>query len=137
VEVESLLVLAADFVERGEPLPSSMREIVAHFLRLPKRRPLRIRKGMTRDYVVASAIAAVVAGTGLKPTRNKTQRLKEGTPSACLIVADALANQKISLSEDAVEKIWTAKQRSKRFPGSGNGRTWGPERMTPSCRKAA
>jgi len=110
-ECEPLLVLAADLIGRGEPMPASLRQLVAMTLRQP-RPPLRLtmeRIGKhERDRGIARAVEAVILDTGLKPTRNRVRRTKESSQSACSVVAEVLGNQKISLSEDAVEKIWAA-----------------------------
>jgi hypothetical protein len=108
-EVEFFLLLAANFIEHGEPLPMLLRELVVRSLRRP-RPPLSVtisRGGRdARDRAIAYAVQEIVRETGLKPTRNRTRRMKGAFPSACSIVADTLGNRKINLSEDAVEKIW-------------------------------
>jgi hypothetical protein len=108
-DVECLLLLAANFIEQGKPLPKPLRELVVRSLRRP-RPPLSVtisRRGRdARDRAIAYAVREIVRETGLKPTRNRTRRMKGAFPSACSIVADTLGNRKINLSEDAVEKIW-------------------------------
>jgi hypothetical protein len=117
-ECEFLLVLAADLIERGEPLPPSLRPLVGRTLRQP-RPPLRLTMAAigkhTRDRGIARAVEAIILDSGLKPTRNRARRAKDAPQSACSIVAQVLGNRKISLSEDAVEKIWSvhAKQLEK------------------------
>jgi hypothetical protein len=122
---ELCLVIAAYFVERGEPVPAPLRTLVASTLRetlMPKSEAEKKRNELyekrfprivgrpngNRNRSIASAVLHVAIDTGLKPTRNRAQRTKGAPQSACSIVHEALGWRKVNLSEDAVEQIWRA-----------------------------
>jgi hypothetical protein len=60
----------------------------------------------TRDITIANTITLVCRDFGLRPTRSRATRDKDGPESACSIVTKALSRLGIYMSEDAVEKIW-------------------------------
>jgi hypothetical protein len=121
-ECEPLLVLAADLIERGEPLPASLRQLVVTTLRLP-RPPLRLsmrgsgkrERKHGRDRAIWSTVNEVADKTGFRPTRNRAGRAKGAPPSACSIVAEVLGKLGVLLSEDAVEKIWLTHKNPKLY----------------------
>jgi hypothetical protein len=67
-----------------------------------------------RHLRIAGAIAMLVEGVGLYPTRSHLGRQQRG-PSACSIVAAALKQMHEQLDERTVEGIWYRHRRSPRI----------------------
>jgi len=66
---------------------------------------------MGRDSQIVKAVHAVSADFGIPPTRGDEWRGNDvNSPSACSIVARALAHYNIELSDVGVEKIWERKK---------------------------
>jgi hypothetical protein len=111
---ERLRLLAAEFIDRGEPLPGRLRQYVADLLREPlPPSPELMRRGRKklRDGVIVDTLLWVALFTGLNPTRNRTQRTT-AVQSICSIVSEVLTKDfKINLSEDSIEKLWLAHNR--------------------------
>jgi hypothetical protein len=105
---EALRAVAADLIERGERLPGALQKHVVELLRtpLPSSSFATYRKGQhTRNLIIGLTIGSICDATDLPATRNRQQRSDK--PSACSIVAEALAKEKAGcISEAAVEKIW-------------------------------
>jgi hypothetical protein len=96
---------------RGEPLPTEFAaynmDLAAGLLRSQQKSGPKKKDRMTRDWFVALAVALLLdrfGPAGLMPTRNSRQR---GRPSprrsACALAAEGYG----SMTEKAVEKIWT------------------------------
>jgi hypothetical protein len=103
---EALRRLAAEFLKRGEIMPEALQGYIVEVLcaPLPPSEFTTLRRGRAaRDLSIASTVATIAREFGLKPTRNRASREHV---SACSIVAGVLADLKINLSEDAVEKAW-------------------------------
>lgn len=99
-------MMALDLVERDEPLPPNLKKFVLDLLggRKPARRGGRpVQHTMARDLDIAIAVSNMVF-LGFRPTRNRSTV----SPSACSIVADALAAIGSALGERRVEAIWAA-----------------------------
>lgn len=56
---------------------------------------------------------------GYAPTRNRASIDKDGEPSACAIVADALRRRGFSMSERNVEAIWEKRGPERQYPRQG------------------
>jgi hypothetical protein len=103
-------MLAAALIERGEPLPTVLRPLIAAKLRelsvpdfSPSIRDVNPRFGRwIRDSAIGEAVTEVCKATGLSPTRNPATDI----PSGCSIVADALLQWGIDRGEALVEKAW-------------------------------
>jgi hypothetical protein len=133
-DIYFFLLIAANFIERGLPVPQTLRKMVAAELR-NHRAPFGIFKSakndkLWRDQAIANAISEVVGKTGLLPTRNRARRTKEN-PSACSLVAEWLGRPghrlliispagrertvtKPHISEDLVEKIWSGSVKNRK-----------------------
>jgi hypothetical protein len=108
---ELLRLTAAEFIERGDPLPHGLREYILDILRQPLPPPSDVagRGGRNwRDRVISDVLFYVALHTRLNPTRNHTQRAKT-IQSVCSIVSEVLRDDfKLNLSEDSIEKLWLA-----------------------------
>src|SRR5262249_57285206 len=72
----------------------------------PSEKATRRNGRLHRDHMISWAVL-FAEFAGLAPTRNQAQRYKDGAAhSACSLVADELKKRGISVSEDAVQKIW-------------------------------
>jgi hypothetical protein len=104
----ALRAVAADLIERGERLSGALQKHVVELLRtpLPPSSVATYRKGQhARNLTIGFTIESICEATDLPATRNRQQR--SDRPSACSIVAEALAEGKTGcISEAAVEKIW-------------------------------
>jgi hypothetical protein len=100
--------IAADLIERGERLSGALQKLVVELLRtpLPPSSIATYRKGQhSLNLIIWFTIENICEATNLPATRNRQQRSDK--PSACSIVAEALAEGKTGcISEAAVEKIW-------------------------------
>ena len=99
--------IAADLITEGLPLPSSLREYIASFLRtteLASRRGRKPNAKLVRNLMIMDAIEKVAYFCDLDPTRNRaTKRERE---SGCTIVVEALRRLGCPMKEAAVEKIY-------------------------------
>jgi hypothetical protein len=99
--------LASILLERGDPLPKSLRSFVVEFLRDPGKK-IAARPGpsgadlLHRNERIAMAIQAIVNRWKLKATRSAAT----GRASAASIAMEALAQTGLHLSEKAVNAIW-------------------------------
>jgi hypothetical protein len=66
----------------------------------------RRRPNTARDFSLIFVINALVVDYGLDATRNKTRTTR---PSACSIVAEALAETGHAISEEAIEAVWSSR----------------------------
>jgi hypothetical protein len=110
---EVLREAAARLIVEGKPLPPTLRYyVVEEVLRRATSTVARRKTGpnrdinTARDVTIGTAVSRVVEHHGFPQTRNKATRDKAGRDSACSIVADALEEVGIHMSEDAVEKVW-------------------------------
>jgi len=72
----------------------------------------RPKKNRARNWTIMNAVRRGVEA-GLKATRGRDQRHIRGAHSACSLVADELKKVGLKhMSEDAVEKIWRASEKS-------------------------
>lgn len=96
---------AAQLIEAGEPLPRELACYVGEFLRnpyIPKRNV--VPRDQTRDLYISMAVWQVMDRTGWRATRGRARTSK--SVSACQVVAAALEQLKIPVSEDSVDGIW-------------------------------
>lgn len=110
----ALRELILEFHDRREQLPTYLASYnmeIVHEIGERSPRPRGPKKSdiFLRNIVLASIIGDVAERFGLNPTRNRTAARK---PSACLIVAQALATNGMALSEDALVTIWKRHQRA-------------------------
>lgn len=109
---EALLGEAFFLLLKRQTLPDHIREYLQGLLQI---RQVRLNKKIgrgreangARDLFIAKAVYGVTQ-MGYRPTRNRATKDKEGAPSACSIVATALADLGVPMGEAAVEKIWVA-----------------------------
>jgi len=100
---------------RAEPLPRWLVEFLiwgtrdgARARRKGCRRTGRAYDNVDRDQIIANAVRHIIDVTGLDPTRNQEKKpRKNRKESGCSIVATALGLIGFSLSEKAVEKMWS------------------------------
>jgi hypothetical protein len=91
-------------IERALP-PSPWRDYALRDLR--RYVPTQARRGgieVRNQWIFYAALWATYCG--LKPTRSPAGRYKGSSHSACSLVAEGLKEIGLSLSEDAVKKIW-------------------------------
>src|SRR5262249_23000078 len=96
--------MAANLLERNVP-PSPWRDYILFILRnlAPSLSPRRKRQ--LRDGVIAFLVNDGIEA-GLRATRGRDQRYKNGAHSACSLVVDELKQFGLNLGEEALEKIW-------------------------------
>jgi hypothetical protein len=98
--------LTAD-VERYMPSSPERDYLVRLLQQLPAPSPeVLYRRGQhERNFTIAEAVRVGIDAGGLEVTRNKRRRGLRGGHSVCSLVAEELGRFRITLSEDAVEKI--------------------------------
>ena len=111
-------LLTAKFLERSVPLPECLRQwlvddlraLANHDLRRPKLYRITMPK-LYRDDHIWGAVEIIHKFFHIAPTRNYARRQHPNAAhSACSIVAQALSDNGVNLTEDAVEKIWRARR---------------------------
>jgi hypothetical protein len=104
--------MAANLLERNVP-SSPWRDFILYVLRKLNPPPLpKSQRHLWRDWTISTAVGWGVEA-GLKATRGRDQRYTNGAHSACSLVADELKRVGLHLSEDAVEKVWRAWEKTK------------------------
>lgn len=108
-DIFNLCSLAAELIERGEPLPGYLRDFIVKFLRRdpifkPSSKRGRKRGDLaSRDVFIDAVIAHIVKTWRFAATRNEAA----GRPSAASIVREGLEKgADIRLTEKAINKIW-------------------------------
>jgi hypothetical protein len=104
-----LSALAAELLERGEPLTGPLKVFVVKTLRRdpifesPTKRGPRPNDLIERNLCICEAVEHIIKAWKFAPTRNVATQ----TPSAASIARDALEHGvAVHLSEKAVNKIW-------------------------------
>jgi hypothetical protein len=114
-----LRFLAAMFLERGEPMPDGLRLWAIIELKSPHPQPrspgprLDQRKNVFRDAAILGTINTITSKYGVNPTRS---REPGAVISACQVVAEALGQLRVNVSELGVERIWNSRPGSKTKP---------------------
>ena len=110
-----LCALAAELIERGEPLPKHLKVFIVKFLRrdpifdIARKRGPRYGDLAHRDVCIIEAMQYIVKTWGFSATRNSASRDGAKHPSAASITREALEKgAKLHLTEAAVNKIWQA-----------------------------
>jgi hypothetical protein len=101
----ALRELAAEMLDRGQPLPSVLASYTVEVLhpRLPRLRGQKKAANLLQDVSVVALIMTLVERFGLSPRRNPASN----HPSACSIAATALSEAGLHRgSEEGIRKIW-------------------------------
>jgi hypothetical protein len=98
----------------GHMLPDDAREYLLRLLsEKPAKPPRRGRPAAksSRDFWIAQTVGRLVEKHGVAPTRNRASADKDERPTtACGIIARALRELGVNLSETAVETIWSRRR---------------------------
>ena len=104
-----VLEIAAQHIEQYWPLPLFLRDFVSWRLReikdLAVKRSRRASRNFLRDFIIVNRITKVVS-LGFHATRNEASERE----FACAIVARAIREAGLDLSEAAVVKIWSRRR---------------------------
>jgi len=130
-----LRLVAAKFIEHDEPMPDILRRWLiaelktAHAQQRNAPSPCE-RANVFRDAAILGAVKTISAKYEIAPTRNRNSNA--APTSACQIVAEALGQLRVNVSELAVEKIWNNRPFPKMEPfftldgiDIGKVSTWG------------
>jgi len=97
------------FGELAGTIPEPVRKRAIEFLK--QCQPPTGRRGgyslAWRDQVIIETVDFLCAKYSLEPTRNPARQTGEHSPCACSIVAEALRELGINLTEKAVSNIWS------------------------------
>jgi hypothetical protein len=92
-------------------MPSKLKGFLLVLLRrrfeAPPERPgqLRTDNNFERNFCIVTLVGSL-SSAGFAPTRNRAAQDKDGPPSGCSIVAEALTRVGRSMTERAVEEVW-------------------------------